>query len=435
MAKSLYRFQQKALDDLLAHPDKHIVVMNCGLGKGPLSICWAYETCKQTHKTRVLIITTSSKTKVKDALKRNDFEQDADEFCGNEWRKDLDAFETVSWDSLYKWVDTHKTTISSWVVIADEVFRGKNPLSRRGRAFQKIANATPHWTGWTATPGSVWLDYLGYFEASKLIRNKTHFMQRFCVVQTYKGFPEIVSYKDESTLKRWWTQISYAPDAREALSELPSATYSIITVPKPKGYSKVLKMRQKLCSDGITPSEEYEDIITNASQLTNYLRRICFTPEKKQWIADFLEGLGENAIIFYNYRATGDELEEIARKALPKDAKIWRIDGSHHEIPTPETTGPHDIVLAQWQSGSEGLNLQHLHIWVSVEMIYSQVIWHQAKKRVMRIGQTKPVFYYLLKTEGTIEDDILKCIKEKQSFSERVWLLGNGLIKEGEKYE
>ena len=428
MAKQLYDFQKSCVKTLIESPDKHIVVLEVGLGKGAISVSWAAEACKRSGKRRVLVITTSSKTKVKDELKRNDFEQDADEFVSPFFRQSLLAFETVSWDSLYKWVLAHKNDLSDWVVIADEIFKAKTPTSRRGKSFQKITQSTHDWTGYTATPGSVWIDYLGYFEATGLVRNKTHFVRRFCVIQTYKGFPEIVSYREEEVLKRWWAQISYAPDANKALSELPKANYSIVTVPKPKGYDKVLKMRQKLCADG-TVSEEYKDIITNASQLTNYLRKLCFTPEKKQWISDFLEGLGDNAIIFYNYRDTGDELEEIAKRALPKDAKIWRIDGSHHEIPTKETMGKHDIVLAQWQSGGEGLNLQHVHIWLAVEMTYSQVIWHQAKGRVMRIGQTRPVFYYLLKTKHTIEDAILECLKRKQDFAEKNWLLGQGMLK------
>lgn len=434
MTKQLYKFQSQTVKDLLSYPDKHIVVAEVGLGKGAISVSWAYEICRRTGKRKVLVITTSSKVHVKDDLKRNDFEQDADEFVSSKFRSGLEAFETVSWDSLYKWVEANRRSLSEWVVIADEIFRAKNPLSRRGKSFQKIVQATPYWTGYTATPGSVWLDYLGYFEAAGLVRNKTRFMQRFCVVQTYKGFPEIVSYREEDTLKAWWAKISYAPDARRALSELPKANYSIVTVSKPKGYDKVLKMRQKLCADG-TPSKEYEDIIENPSQLTNYLRRLCFTPQKKQWITDFLEGLGDNAILFYNYKDTGDELEEIAKNALPKDAKIWRIDGAHHQIPTKETIGKYDVVLTQWQSGSEGLNLQFLNQWIAVEMTYSQVIWHQAKGRVMRIGQTRPVFYYLLKTEHTIEDAILKCIRQKQDFAERVWLLGNGLLTEKEKQD
>lgn len=825
--KHLFAYQQKLVEALIENSKKHIVVLGCGLGKGPSSVVWADCKRKLVHKDKVLVITTSSKTHVKDELKRNDFEQDADAFAPG--LRDEVLFETVSWDSLYKWVTAHKGELGEWIYIADEIFKGKNPLSRRGKAFQAIAKATDNWTGYTATPGQVWIDFLGYFIAAGFVRNKTQFMRQFCNVQTFKGFPEIVGYHNEDTLKRWWEQISYAPDAREAIKELPKANYDLVYVSKPKGYSKVLKMRQKLCSDGEL-SEKYEDMLDNCffgntlvmtpngekridavkngdsvfaydlergkimcakveelvkrkaptkmmkitladgrtivstldhrhytncgykeareikngdylykmpylrercknssnaiqqaeaiqrkrqsllferlhnclcksktssannkkdgrkirerdglqelresasnerhfpqrlsepydgrnalllkklcrtsekkggfealqkktgrriwglhsmwnmrtpntdrknrtrrhaenkrwgarilfqemfersgiqkrehllptaqngdkkrlksngrnrrfstkvfypsnniakrtrkngskrmgtrifnsskkkmgeriqggvfgrfsqpkeknicrvrreksqadktkspgrkeksqisrvrvervevlerrdhgkycgdsdenfvyclktppycnffvegilthncSALTNYLRRLCWS-EKKQWVSDYLEGLGTNCVIFYNYIDTGNELEEIAHKVLPKEAKVWRIDGSHHEIPTADTIGEYDVVLAQWQSGGEGLNLQMTTQMVMVEPTYSYVIWHQAKKRIHRIGQDKPVFYHALFARGTIEEDILKCIREKRDFAENTWLISNKLV-------
>jgi len=313
-------------------------------------------------------------------------------------------------------------------VLTHNCFKGKTPTSRRGKAFIKVTNATNDWTGYTATPGQVWIDFLGYFIATGLVRNKTAFMREFCNVQTFKGFPEIVGYYNEDTLKRWWAQISIAPDASKAIQELPKSNYDLTYVSKPKGYSKVLKMRRKLCENGEV-SEDYEDFIDNPSKLTNYLRRMCWT-EKKQWVADYLEGLGEPCLIFYNYINTGNDIEQIAYKVLPNGAKVWRIDGSHHEIPTRDTIGKYDVVLSQWQSGSEGLNLEFITEWLAVEPTYSFVIHHQGKKRVMRIGQTRPVFYHMLISKGTIEEDILKCIREKKLFSEKNWLISQKLIKE-----
>lgn len=429
--KHLFDYQKKLVADMLQDPNKHICFMECGLGKGPSSVMWGWAKCKQTRKHKLLVITTSSKTKAKDKLKRNDFEQDADSFGGGAFHKTVTEFETVSWDLLYKWVDTHKSQLNQWVYIFDEIFKGKTPTSRRGKAFLKVTNATNDWTGYTATPGQVWIDFLGYFIAAGFVKNKTAFIREFCKVQTFKGFPEIVGYYNEDTLKRWWAQISIAPDASKALQELPKANYDLTYVSKPKGYSKVLKMRQKLCADG-TLSDDYEDFIDNPSKLTNYLRRLCWT-EKKQWVADYLEGLGEPCLIFYNYIDTGNELEQIAHKALPKGAKVWRIDGSHHEIPTRDIIGKYDVVLSQWQSGSEGLNLEFITEWLAVEPTYSYVIHHQGKKRVMRIGQTKPVFYHMLISKGTIEEDILKCIREKKLFSEKNWLISQKLEKKERK--
>lgn len=426
--KTLLKFQSATVKELIDNPSKHIIVAGVGTGKTAISVSWAKRVCVSKDIRKVLVITTASKSKTKDAQKRNDFEAEADDFCGETFRERLTSFETVSWNSLHKWVDEHKRDMDEWAFIADEIQRIKGWTTGMGRSFLKIASATDNWVGFTGTPGDYWISYGAYFQACGLIRNKTHFVRRFCRVQTYKGFPEIIGYNYEDTLEKWWASISYAPDTTEIAKELPKATHKVIHFSKPTGYSKVMKLRQRLCEDG-TISNDYEDFLDNPSAVFHYLRQLCFTKEKQQWLADFLEGLGENCIIFYNYTDTADAIEKIAKKVLPKGAKVWRIDGSHHTIPTKDTIGPHDIVLSQWQSGSEGLNLQFMRVWVSVELTYAYSTAQQARGRVLRKGQDRPVFFYYLQTEGTIEDDIMECLRNKGEFSERVWLLGNGLTK------
>ena len=430
--KSLYPFQRRSVSVLLDNPNRHFVVAGVGTGKTSIGVVWAKEVCKREHLHKVLIITTASKSKTKDTRGRNDFEIEADDFCGANFRKNLDAFTTVSWNSLHKWVDEHLADIDEWVIIADEVQRSKGWTTGMGKSFLKITSRTSNWVGFTGTPGDYWISYGAYFQACNLVRNKTSFMRRFCRVQTYKGFPEIVGYNYEETLEKWWGEISYAPDTSKIANELPKATHRVVHFPKPTGYNKVLNMRQKLCEDG-TLSEDYEDFLDNPSATFHYLRQLCFTKEKQQWLSDFIEGLGENCIIFYNYTATADTIEAIAKKVLPKEAKVWRIDGAHHQIPTKDTIGKYDIVLSQWQSGSEGLNLQFMRVWLSVELTYAYSTAEQARGRILRNGQTRPCFFFYLQTENTIEEDIMQCLREKGEFSERVWLLGQGLIKKGEK--
>lgn len=431
-SKALYPFQVDTCMALLDSPNKHIVVAGVGTGKTAIAMVWAQTVCEIKNLNKVLVITTASKSKTKDVEGRNDFELEADDFRGRWFRQNLDAFETVSWNSLHKWVSNNKGKINEWVIVADEIQRAKGWTTGMGKSFLRIASETSNWVGFTGTPGDYWISYGAYFQACGLIRCKTMFVQRFCKIQTFKGFPEIIGYNEEETLKSWWKQISYAPDTSQIAKELPESTHKVVDFKKPAGYDKVIKMRQKLCTDG-TLSDDYDDFLDNPSKTFHYLRQLCFTKEKQQWLSDFLEGLGENCIIFYNYTATADEIEKIAKKVLPKGAKVWRIDGAHHTIPTKDTIGKYDIVLSQWQSGSEGLNLQFMHVWVSVELTYAYSTAQQARGRVLRNGQTKPVFFYYLQTEGTIEGDIMKCLKNKSEFSERVWMLGNGLINKEEK--
>lgn len=406
MADKLYEYQEWAIKALLS--GKHIVVAGTGSGKGAMSVIWAKDVCEKTNKNKVLVVTTASKAN----MKPNDFEGDADKWCGPSFRKSLSSFSVISWHKLSAWVAANWKNIGEWVFVFDEVAKASAGVSSgMGKAFLKITARNQDWAGFTATPGDVWIKFYPYFQACGLVRNKTQFISRYCVVQTFKGFPEIVKYRFEEELKKFWTSISAAPDTQKMLEELPQETHKVLGFRKPYDYNKVLKTRIGVCGD----------MLDTPGALCAELRRLCFTKDKKQWISDFVEGLGTGAVMFYNFIRTGDELEEVVEKVLPKGAKVWRIDGKHHDIPTADTIGKYDVVLCQWQSGSEALNLQFLHYWVAVELCYSYSTAIQARGRIKRIGQKSLMRYYYLLTDGTIEQAILKCLKNKSEFSEDVW--------------
>lgn len=406
MSDTLYDYQKEAVRALVR--GKHIVVAGTGSGKGAMAVVWARQVCEMTGKRKVLVITTASKAH----MTPNDFELDADKWNGKEWRKSLSSFSVISWHKFAAWVNTYGDELGEWVLIADEIAKASAGVSSgMGKAFLKFTARNHDWAGFTATPGDVWLKFYPYFQACGLVRNKTQFMSKYCVVQTFKGFPEIVNYRYEHELKNFWTQISTAPDTSKMMAELPDEAHKTLGFKKPNGYSKIINTR-------ISPDGEMLD---TPGALCAELRRQCFTKEKKQWITDFVENLGAGVVMFYNFIKTGDELEELVSKAIPKGAKVWRIDGKHHDIPTADTIGKYDVVLCQWQSGSEALNLQFLHYWVAVELCYSYSTAVQARGRIKRIGQKNFMRYYYLLTDGTIEQAILKCLKNKSEFSEEVW--------------
>lgn len=402
----LYKFQEQAIEALAS--GKHIVIAQTGSGKGAMAVIWARDTCKKTGKNKVLVVTTASKAN----MKPNDFELDADKWCSPSFRKSLSSFSVLSWHKLAQWVHSHWDDLTEYVVVFDEIAKCSAGVSSgMGRAFLKITARNKDWAGFTATPGDVWLKFYPYFQACGLVRNKTQFLRKYAVIQTFKGFPEIARYVREDELKRFWTAISTAPDTRQMMAELPRETHKTLTFKPPSTYAKTIKTR-------ISPSGEMLD---TSGALCAELRRQCFTKDKKQWVADFIENLGDGVVMFYNFVKTGDELEQIVRKSLPKNAHIWRIDGKHHDIPTADTIGPNDVVLCQWQSGSEALNLQFLHYWVAIELCYSYSTAVQARGRIKRIGQKCPMMYYYLLTDNTIEQAILKCLQAKSEFSEAVW--------------
>lgn len=404
---SLYDFQKDAIEALLN--DKHFIVCRAGAGKTAIALSWLDRKRAETGKDKVLIVTTASKSR------SGDFEEEADVWCPS-LKKSLSSFSVLSWHKLRAWVDANSRNLDEYIYVFDENQRASAGVSSgMGGAFLKITKATSDWAAFTATPGDTWLKFYPYFQACGLVRNKTTFLNTYANVQTYKGYPEIVAWRDEAKLEQMWKKISYAPNANKIMSELPSQTHKVIKFKRPPGYNKVLRTRTN--SEG--------NFLDTAGALCAELRRLCFTKDKQEWVKDFADSLESGCVFFYNFIKTGDELEEVIQKALPKGAKVWRIDGRHHDIPTAETIGKRDMVLCQWQSGSEALNLQFLHYWCSVEACYSYSTSIQARGRIRRLGQKMPQFYYYLKTEGTIEDAIYHTLSNKGEFSERAWCISN----------
>ena len=400
----LYGFQKESLRDLCN--GKHICVQEVGSGKSAVMMRWL-----QAQKpNRVLIVTTPSK---RDS---GDFLHDADTWCGVGWRNRIKEFNIISWHGLSKWVLEHRTKLHEYVYAFDEIQKAKAGISSgMGKAFLKITLNSSRWAGFTATPGDNWLHFYPYFTACKYVTNKTNFKRRFAIEQDYKGFPEIIGWHDEDTLRSWWRAISTTPDTSQMFRELPPQIHHVIDFKKPKGYDKLK----------ITRTTEDGEFIDTTIGLCHALRALSFTKEKQQWIEDFIESLDTGCVIFYNYVEEGNILCDIIKKAR-KEAKIWRIDGKHHEIPTADTIGKYDVVLCQWQSGSEALNLQFLNYWVSVTPTYSYITSTQARGRIHRLGQKRTTYYYYLKCEG-IETDVYDALKNKQEFSEENWARKEGL--------
>lgn len=411
----LYQYQKEAVRAL--DGAKHIIVAPTGTGKTAMMMKWL----ANTGRRKVLVVTTPSK---RDS---GDMQVEADTWNGAEWRAGLDEFEVISWYGLAKWEALHAVAgladTAEYAVAFDEVAKaGAGVSSKMGRAFLKITRATKCWSGYTATPGDSWIKFYAYFTACGLVENKTMFIKRYCNTQNYRGFMEITSYREEARLNLMWRTISFTVDSSEIDRQIPKQSGQVVKFRRPTGYAKVLKTK-------LTPDGRFLDTTMG---LCMYLRQMCLKP-KEQWLEDFIENLGTNAVLFVNFIEEEDKVCEIAKKVLPKGAKVWRIDGKHHEIPTQTTIGKRDIVVAHYASGGEALNLQFMNYMVFVSPNYSYSTSVQAKGRIRRIGQEKPQYYYYLQTEKTIEDDIYNCLKNKKEFSEDVWAKENNISNDNLK--
>lgn len=405
----LYNFQQQAVEEL-QQLGKHIVLAGTGMGKGAMALHWL----KSTGKKKWLFITTPSK------VASHDVENEAIEWFGEEFVSSLSSFTVLSWGKLKKWVRANYDSLDEYAIVGDEIHKMRNgSSSQRGMAFLQIAKRTDCWTGYTATPGDRWLDFVGYFVAGGYVKNNTAFKQNYCNIQRYKGFPEVVGYYNIDEMRQWWAEMTVVPDTSAAMAELPPERHFVHTF-KPDPYYRQFK-KTRIKTDG-----EFAD--TPGSYCAEQ-RRLCFSKEKQQWLRDYLENLGEPCVLFYWFTGTGDKLEQLAYESIPKGSHVWRISGSSKDIPKAGTIGKYDVVICQWNAGSESLNLQFLAEWVSVEPCYAYGTSEQGRGRIKRIGQhnDKMQFHYL-KCPNTIEDGIYLTLKTKGEFSEEEWARKEGIV-------
>lgn len=405
----LHKYQQESVDALLN--GKHFLIMNPGLGKTACAMQWA----EQTGKHKLLVVTTAS---VRDSKQ---IENELSVWTSEVYNISLSSFSVIGWAGLAKWLKNFDLksddTLDNYAIIFDEIAYAKHGVqSLRGKAFLKIARRTNCWIGLTATPGDNWIDFQAYAIATGLVKNLTEFRRRFCIMQQFKGFPEIIGYQNTDELSEWWNEVSIRPDTTHVYAELPPERHQTIHLPAPSGYKKVLKTACRL-EDG--------ELIETAPEMLHYLRQLVIMDKHRQeWITDFLASNNEQVVFFTNYKAEAEMVATLCAKHRPK-AKVWKIDGENHDIPTAETMGKKDIVVANYQSGSEGLNLQFLHYTVFVSYNYSYSTSIQARGRQKRLGQKRTMFYYYLHSQGTVDDDILKALKNKSDFASEEWKPNN----------
>lgn len=397
MASELFPYQKDAVRELLG--GRYFIIAPPGTGKTAILFSWL----EQIKAKNILIVTTSQKAH------SGDMDTELIKFTSDTFRQHIERFEVVSWDLFYKWLqDKTPDDMAEYYVVYDEVHKAKAGVSsRRGKAFLLMSKHCKGWTGYTGTPGDTWIDYCAYFIACEKVRNKTAFKREFCIEQRYP-FPKILSYMHEDTLKQWWSEASYAPDTSTVMAQLPPLTHQVLRVPAPKGYKKVLKTSTTL--DG--------EFLESNMALLHYIRQMCATPDKLSALSDLLESLSSPLVLFFNYSCEREQILSLAKKL---GRKVWRIDGECHEIPAADTIGDNDIVLCHYLSGSEALNLQFCNYWLSYSYNYSYSTTTQAMGRVRRVNQTKPQFYYWLRCEGTVEDEIAKTLGEKKDFAEEMW--------------
>jgi SNF2 family DNA or RNA helicase len=133
-----------------------------------------------------------------------------------------------------------------------------------------------------------------------------------------------------------------------------------------------------------------------------YQRQLCsaYNPQKVQAFRDLLESTQDRLIVFYNFNC---ELVELQSACNDLERPYSMVNGSFKNLDAYENES-NSVTLVQYQAGAMGLNLQKANKIVYFSLTEEAELFQQSMKRIHRIGQKRPCFYYMLICQNSIED-------------------------------
>lgn len=233
------------------------------------------------------------------------------------------------------------------------------------------------------------------------------------------GFPLMVidGYKNEDRLKRKMREYGCRFLKTEEVFDLPGQVDQNIYVPKTKEY-RVFK-RDSIV---IIKDEAIELIGNTVLTKLLYERQLCgqYNKDKLNAFEDLILSTNDRLIVFYNFN---DELKKLRAIASKHGRNISLVNGIEKNLNAYNNCND-SITFIQYQAGAMGLNLQLANKIIYFTPPLSSELFEQSKKRIHRINQTKPCFYYYLICMGSIEKKIYKTLAMRRDYTEELFKNG-----------
>lgn len=228
-------------------------------------------------------------------------------------------------------------------------------------------------------------------------------------------FPKVVGYKNVGRLKRKMREYGCNFLKTNEVFDLPQQTFTDIHVSAPKEYKTFIKNK-------IVEIDGAELVGDTTLTAMLYSRQLCgaYAADKLKAVADLIESTNDRLIIFYNFNIELFELKKIC-KALKRPTS--EVNGTTKDLNAYQND-PDSVTLIQYQSGAMGLNLQLANKIIYFAPPLSSELYEQSKKRIHRIGQQRPCFYYRLICKNTIETKIYEVLEQRNDYTERLFLKG-----------
>lgn len=213
-----------------------------------------------------------------------------------------------------------------------------------------------------------------------------------------------IGYKNEEELRELMKELGCFFMKTKEVIDLPEQNFININLKKPFGYDQLLAKPL-----GKGEHAEFTRLIE--------LRQLSGANEQKETaLADLISSSQSRFIVFYCY---DKELEMIKKVCGKLKRPISCVNGHEKNLENYESKDD-SITLIQYQAGAMGLNLQKANKIIFFSPTFRSELYEQAKKRIHRIGQKSPCFYYLLKSG--LDYTVYKILEKREDYTNKLFI-------------
>ncbi|EAG8700779.1 DEAD/DEAH box helicase [Listeria monocytogenes] len=252
------------------------------------------------------------------------------------------------------------------------------------------------------------LNLLGWNISKKLFW-KQYVAQEWDEVESHY---KIIGYKNVTRLKRKMRQYGCHFLKTNEVFDLPDQIEVILEC-------KTTSLINTFRKDSMVNVKDSTLIGDTATTALLYMRQLCghYNSDKIAQLKSLVESTDDRLIIFYNFQAECDLLEQICESY---DRPISFINGRKKDL-TAYNEQPNSIALVQYQAGAMGHNLQKANKIVYFTLPLGSELFEQSKKRIHRIGQDQTCFYYYMMTKNSVEWRIWSTLKERRDYTDELF--------------
>ena len=318
-----------------------------------------------------------------------------------------------------------KTRFDFDMVVIDELSSFKNPQAKRFRALRKVIPSASRVVGLTGTPSpnglmDLWAEIYLLDRGARLGKTLGAYREQYFKPGRRNGYVvyDYIPLKgSQEKIQQKISDICVSMTAADYLT-LPERMDNTIHVKLTDAERKTYREMEK---EQLLQLNESETVVAlSAAAVMNKLLQIAngavYTAEgtvariheqKLDALEEIVETNDDPVLVFYSFKH-----DLTAIQARFPDARMLESSADIADW----NAGKIRILLAHPASVGYGLNLQdggHIIVWYG--LTWSLELYQQANARLHRQGQQKPVIIHHLIADGTVDEQVMRALKQKDT--------------------